>query len=124
MSLFLKLIWAHLFILIINKGKGLTQGLDDTTLTADTQYSINFSRPNSKLCLSLHYNGSYSFLFVNATKMYHFKARNFKIKKYSLCLENISKDFTANNMKKTGLYGYVYVYVGYNIIAVDDIGRW
>ena len=124
MSLFLKLIWAHLFILIINKGKGLTQGLDDTTLTEDTQYSINFSRPNSKLCLNLHYNGSYSFLFVNATKMYHFKARNFKIKKYSLCLENISKDFTANNMKKTGLYGYVYVYVGYNIIAVDDIGRW
>ena len=48
---------------------GPTQGLDDTTLTAEAQYSINFSRSNRKFCLSLHYNGSNSFLFVNATKM-------------------------------------------------------
>ena len=30
------------------------------------------------------------------------------IKSYPLCLGNISKDFTANNMKRTELYGYVY----------------
>ena len=47
-------------------GKGPTQGLDDTTLTADAKYSINFLRSNKKFCLSLHYNGSNSFLFVNA----------------------------------------------------------
>ena len=46
-------------------GKGPTQGLDDTTLTADAKYSINFLRSNKKFCLSLHYNGSNSFLFVN-----------------------------------------------------------
>ena len=97
--------------MIINKGKGLTQGLDDTTLTADTQYSINFSRPNSKLCLSLHYNGSYSFLFVNATKMYHFKARNSKIKKYSLCLENISKDFTAKRQDYMDMFMFMLVII-------------
>ena len=41
-------------------GKGPTQGLHDTMLTAKTQYSINFTRPNIKFCLSLHYNGSSS----------------------------------------------------------------
>ena len=41
--------------------KSLTQGLNDATLTAEAQYSINFSRSNRKLCLSLRYNGSNSF---------------------------------------------------------------
>ena len=79
---------------------GPTQKLDDTTLTAEAQYSINFSRSIRTFCLSLHYNGSSSFLFVNATKIYQFKANDPEIKKYSLCLGNISKDFTVNNMKK------------------------
>ena len=53
---------------IDNKGKDIlilgkcpTQGLDDTTLTAETQYSINFIRPNIKFCLSLYYNVRNSF---------------------------------------------------------------
>ena len=53
-----------------------------------------------KFCLSLQCNGSNSFLFVNATKTYQFKAKHSEIKKYPLCLVNISKDFTAINMKK------------------------
>ena len=57
-------------------------------------------KPNIKFCLSLQYNGSNSFLFVNATKTYQFKAKHWEIKKYPLCLANISKDFTAINMKK------------------------
>ena len=52
--------------------------------------------------LSLHYNGSKSFLFVNATK-------DSDIKDYSLCLGNISKDFTLNNTIKAGLKGTVKV---------------
>ena len=39
-----------------------------------------------------------------------------------MCLENISKDFTVDNTKKTGLNGYVYDFrVDYNAIVVDDI---
>ena len=89
------------YILILDIGP--TQGLDDTTLTAEAQCSINFSRSNRKSCLSLHYNGSNSFLFVNATKIYHFKAKDSEMKKYPLCFRNISKNFTADNMEKTGL---------------------
>ena len=58
--------------------------------------------------LNLHYNGSNSFLFVNATKIYQFKSKDSEIKKYSLCLWNISNNFTANYMKRTGLTGYDY----------------
>ena len=65
---------------ILFLGKGPTQGLDDTTLTAEAGYSINFSRSNRKFCLSLHYDWSNSFLFVNATKIYQFKAKDFEIK--------------------------------------------
>ena len=50
--------------------------------------------------LSLHYNESNSFLFVNATKIYQFKAKDSEIKDYTLCLGNISKDFAINNMEK------------------------
>ena len=51
-------------------------------LTAEAQYSINISRLNRKFCSSLNYDGSSSFLFVNATKLYQFKAKenNTKIK--------------------------------------------
>ena len=65
---------------ILILGKGPTQGLNHT-LTAETQYSVNFTRPGIKFCLSLHYNGSNSFLFVNATKIYQLKTNNSEIKK-------------------------------------------
>ena len=55
---------------ILILGKGSTQALDDTTLTAEAQYSMSFSRSNRKFCLSMHYNGRNSFLFVKATKIY------------------------------------------------------
>ena len=65
-------------ILII--GEGPTQGLDDTTLTAEVEaiYPINFAQLNRRSVLSLHHNGRSSFLFVNATKIYQFKAKDLK----------------------------------------------
>ena len=85
-------------ILILDGGP--TQGLDGATLIAKSQYPINFTQSWKRFVLSLHYNGSNSFLFVNATKVYQFKAKNSEIKDYALCLGNVSKDFTINNMKK------------------------
>ena len=55
-------------ILII--GEGPTQGLNNTTLTAEAKYPSHFTQSEKKFVLSLHYNGSNSFLFVNATKIY------------------------------------------------------
>ena len=90
--------------------EGPTQGLVDMTLTAEAKYPINFTQSGKRFVLSLHYNGSNSFLFVNATKVYQFEAKNLEIKDYALCLHNASKDFTINDMKKTkktGLKGVV-----------------
>ena len=103
-SLFLRLIWAHLCILTIRKKDILilseepTQGLDDTILTAEAKYPVNFAQSWKIFVLSLHYNGSNGFLFVNATKVYQCEAKNSEITDYALCLGNISKDFTISNM--------------------------
>ena len=105
---------------ILVLGKGLTLGLEHT-LTAEKMYSINFT-VTKKLCLSLHYNGANSCLFVNGTEIYKFKSKHSEIVTSSLCLGNISKDCSADNMKKTGLTGYVYDFsAAYDAMTVDDI---
>ena len=63
-------------------GEGPRWGLDYTTLTAQAKYPV-------------HYNGSNSFLFLNATKIYQFKATDSEMNDYKLCF---------NNMNKTGLF--------------------
>ena len=42
-------------------------------------------------------------VFFCAIKLYQLKARYSEMKPYILCLGNISKDFTIDNVKKTGL---------------------
>ena len=79
--------------------EGATLGLDDTTLTTEAIYPINFTQPNKGFVLSLHYNANNSFLLFNATKIYQFKTKASEIKDYTLCFGNISKNFTINNMK-------------------------
>ena len=70
----------------------------------------------------MHYNGDNSYLFVNGTEIYKFEAKGSEIVASTLCLGNISKDFSVDNMKKTGLNGYVSDFsVDYDDIAVHDI---
>ena len=71
-------------------------------------YSINFTVTKKKFCLSLHYNGANSYLFVNGKEIVKFKAKDSEIVASPICLGNISKDWSADNMKKTGLNEYVY----------------
>ena len=63
-------------------------------------YSIKFTVTNKQFCLSLHYDGANSYLFVNGTEIYKFKAKDSEILASPLCLGNISKDFSTDNMKK------------------------
>ena len=106
---------------ILVLGKGPKQGLEHT-LTAEKMYSINFTVTNKKICLSLHYNGANSYLFVNSTEIYKFKAKNSEILVGPICLGNISKDRSVDNMTKTGFTGYVYDFsVDYNVTDVDNI---
>ena len=56
----------------------------------------------------MHYNGANSYLVVNGKEIIKFKAKDSEIVATPLCLGNISKDWSADNMKKTGLNEYVY----------------
>ena len=106
-------------ILVI--GKGPTQGLEHI-LTAEKMYAINFTVTKKKFCLSLHYNGVNSYLFLNGTEIFKFKAKDSEIVSSPLCLGNISKDWPVDTMKKTGFTGYVYDFsVDYNVTDVGDI---
>ena len=106
---------------ILILGKPPTQGLQHT-LSAEKLYSINFTKENTKFCLSLHYNGANRYLLVNGTEIIKFKAKDSEITPYPLCLGNISKDWSVDNMKKTGLKGCVYDFsVDYDTITVSDI---
>ena len=57
-------------------GKSFTQGINSTALYAEKLYSINFTKNSKKFCLSLHYNGNISYLFVNGTEIDKFKSKN------------------------------------------------
>ena len=73
-------------------------------------------------CLSLHYNGANSYLFENGTEIIKFKAKDSEIVAFPLCLGNISKDQSVDNMKDTGLNNYVYDFsVDYDTTDVNDI---
>ena len=79
----------------------------NTTIYAEKMYSINFTENIKRFCLSLHYNGANSYLFVNGTEIHKFKAKNSEIVTTPLSLGNISKDFSVDNVKKAGLNGYI-----------------
>ena len=69
-------------ILILDKGRA--DELNDTVATAEAKYSINFTEQQNYYFLSLHYNGSNTFLFVNGLKIYQFKAKGSEINSYPL----------------------------------------
>ena len=106
-------------ILII--GKGYAQGLEHT-LSAEKMYSINFTEHNNKFvwaCITMEQIVIY-LLMVH--KLIKFKANDSKIVAAPLRPGNTSKDFSVDNMKKTGLNRYIYDFsIDYDPIAVDDI---
>ena len=102
-------------------GEGPIQELDYTTLTAEAKYPINFTEPRKRFVLCLNYNGTNRFFFVNATKIYQLKAKDFEIKDYTLFLGNILKDFTIDNVKKARLKESVNFFsVDFNPIDTND----
>ena len=102
-------------------GRGPTQGLEHT-VTAEKMHSINFSVTMKQFCASLHYNGANSYLVVKGTEIYKFKEEDSETVASPLCLGNISKDWSSDNMKRTGFNGYIYDFsVDYDATDVDDI---
>ena len=59
-------------------------------------YSPNFTVNNKTFCLSLHYNVDNSYLFVNGKEVTKFKAKNSELRKYPMCILDLSKDYNIN----------------------------
>ena len=93
----------HIYVM----GDGFTQGINDTTLYVEKKYFRNFTEPNVKFVLSLHYNGDDSYLFVNGRQELKFKCKTDQLVKEKLCVGNSSDQWTASESEKTGLYGNV-----------------
>ena len=75
---------------ILILGEGPTQGLDDITLTAEAKYPISVTQSGKRFALSLHCNGSNSFLFINATLLmlqkYIIHSKNCRNKRFYLMI--------------------------------------
>ena len=85
-------------------------------------YSINFTVTKKESCLSLHYNRANSYLFVSGTEIYKFKAKDSETVARPLCIGNISKDWSVDNVKRPGFTGHDYDFsADYNDIGVDNI---
>ena len=113
----MELIWVPLYILLTRK-KYFNSWWRFNNYS---NYSIDFTATTKKFCLSLHYNGAISYIFVNATEIIKFKAKD-SIAVNPLCLGNISESFSVAYMKKTRLYQYFHHFsVDYKAIAVDEI---
>ena len=85
---------------ILALGKDFVQGINGIQIYAENLYSINFTEKNKKSFLSLHYNAANSYSLVNGTEVRKFKAKDSEIVASPLCLGNVSKDFSVDNMKK------------------------
>ena len=111
-------------------GDLFVQGINDTTLYAEKIYSQNFTQPNKKFVLSLHYN-SYddSYLFVNGKQELKFKTKTGQILMKKLCIGNLSDDWTTSKSEKTGLYGNIYDFIvdyktAIGVKAIYDMHRY
>ena len=61
----------HNFLVL---GEAPTDDINGSVVTAETKLKINFSKAKTKFCLSLHYSGDNSYLFINRKEMHKFKA--------------------------------------------------
>ena len=92
-------------------GELFIQGTNNTTIYAEKKFYRNFTDPGKKFILSLHYNGDYSYLFVNGRQELKFKCKTDQLVIEKLCIGNLSDQWTTIESEKTGLYGNIYDFV-------------
>ena len=90
-------------------GTDVIQGIHDTTIYAEKNFYRNFTDPDKKCVLSLHYNGDDSYLFVNGRQELIFKAKDDQIISDKLCLGNLSDQWTTRESEKKQDYMEIFI---------------
>ena len=123
------LIIVHNLILTITRiiflilGEGPSYGINGSFGSPEKKFSINFTKANTRFCLSLHYNGDNSYLFVNGKEIFKFKADDKNVNfPTQFCPGNISNGFSNTEFREVSFNGNVYDFsVNYNSIDKSDI---
>ena len=90
-------------------GEGPTYGINGGFGSREKMFSIDFSKTNTKFCLSLHYNVDNSYLFVNGKEIFKFKTDSINVNlPTQFCLRSISNGFSAGESRELSLNGNVY----------------
>ena len=90
-------------------GESPTTGINGTFGLREKNFSINFTKANTKLCLSLHYNADSSYLLVNRKEIFKFKADNKNVNFLTqFCLGTMTNGFTVTNFREVSLNGNVF----------------
>ena len=115
----------HIYVM----GTEFVQGINDSTIHAEKNFYRNFTDPGKKFMPSLHYNGNNSYLFVNGRQELKFKCKTDQLVKETLCIGNLSDQWTTSESEKTELYGNIYDFVvDYEAIigikAIYDMHRY
>ena len=103
-------------------GEGPAYGINESFGLPEKKFNINFSKGNTKFCLSLYYNVE-SYLFINGKDIFNFKASNKNINfPNQFCIGSISNGFSTTESREVSLNGNVYNFsVDYNSIDKSDI---
>ena len=85
-------------------GEGDTFGMNGGFGAPQKKFTINFSKPNTKFCLSLCYKADNSYLFVNGKEILKFKADYKNINfPTQFCLRYISNEFSTTESREVFL---------------------
>ena len=107
-------------------GEGPTFRINGRFGSPEKRFSINFTKANKKVCLSLHYNADNSYKQitdnVNGKEMFKFKAENKNVKfPTKFCFGSISNGFSATEFREVSLNRNVYNFsFDYNSIDKYD----
>ena len=104
-------------------GEGPSFGINVRSGSPEKNFSIDFSKANTKCCFCLPYNADNSYLFVNRKEIFKFKADNKNVNfQTQFCVGSWSNRFSAIEPREVLLNGNVYNFpLDYNSVDKSDI---
>ena len=103
--------------------EGPTYGFNGSFGSPEKKFNGNFTKANTKFCLSLLYNADNSYFFVNGKEIFQFKAGNKNVNfPAQFCVRSLSNWFSATESRDVYLNRIVYDFsVDYNSIDKSEV---